>query len=89
MLLQGFSYFQSVPEDNYNYTTILKYLPEVEKADTNFTLPEPPSLYDLVGDHHLYYTYLGSLTTPPCSEVVTWIEFKTTIPISHDQVSYV
>lgn len=33
-----------------------------------------------------YYTYHGSLTTPPCSEVVTWIDFKRSIPLSHAQV---
>lgn len=34
-----------------------------------------------------YFTYDGSLTTPPCSEVVIWIEFKNSIPLSHAQVT--
>lgn len=34
-----------------------------------------------------FYTYKGSLTTPPCSEAVTWIVFPNTIPISLAQVS--
>ncbi|MDR5758846.1 carbonic anhydrase family protein [Caballeronia sp. LZ035] len=40
-------------------------------------LPEPTSGY---------YTYSGSLTTPPCSEGVTWIELKEPVRISAAQL---
>jgi carbonic anhydrase len=33
-----------------------------------------------------YYTFDGSLTTPPCSEGVTWFVLKTPFEISADQV---
>jgi len=38
--------------------------------------------------HNLtYYTYPGSLTTPPCSEGVTWFVLKTPVQISPEQVN--
>ncbi|MBX9838501.1 MAG: carbonic anhydrase family protein [Silvanigrellaceae bacterium] len=33
-----------------------------------------------------YYTYPGSLTTPPCSEIVTWYVVKDQIEVSEDQI---
>lgn len=33
-----------------------------------------------------YYQFMGSLTTPPCSEKVTWNVYKTAMTISKEQV---
>jgi carbonic anhydrase len=33
-----------------------------------------------------YYTYLGSLTTPPCSENVTWVVMVNPMTVSKDQI---
>jgi carbonic anhydrase len=33
-----------------------------------------------------YYTYMGSLTAPPCTEGVTWFVLKTPIELSREQV---
>ena len=34
-----------------------------------------------------YYTYQGSLTTPPCFQSVRWIVLSETAPLSSSQVS--
>ena len=33
-----------------------------------------------------YFTYMGSLTTPPCSEGVLWMVMKTPMPIAPEQI---
>ena len=33
-----------------------------------------------------YYTYMGSLTTPPCSEGVLWMVMKNPVGVSADQI---
>jgi carbonic anhydrase len=33
-----------------------------------------------------YFTYMGSLTTPPCSEGVTWIVIKQPLAVSAEQI---
>jgi len=42
---------------------------------------------DLVPDNRDYYRFLGSLTTPPCSEGVQWHVAKTPIEASAGQIS--
>ena len=44
-------------------------------------------LAQLLPDDKRYYTYMGSLTTPPCSEGVLWMVMKQPVPISMDQVA--
>ena len=44
-------------------------------------------LSGLLPSDRRYYTYMGSLTTPPCSEGVLWMVMKTPVPISPEQLS--
>jgi len=42
---------------------------------------------DLLPKSRAYYTFAGSLTTPPCSEGVTWFVLKHPTSISKDEVA--
>ncbi|MEO9576753.1 MAG: carbonic anhydrase family protein [Tateyamaria sp.] len=42
---------------------------------------------DLLPQSSAHFTYAGSLTTPPCSEIVTWVVYEDPIPASDDQIS--
>ena len=44
-------------------------------------------LAQLLPEDKRYYTYMGSLTTPPCSEGVLWMVMKQPVPISPEQVA--
>ncbi|XP_058830890.1 carbonic anhydrase 7 [Topomyia yanbarensis] len=80
-------FYEISQEDNPSYEEFVQLLRNVTSSHKTATFVNPPSLRDLIArDLMHYYTYDGSLTTPPCSEVVTWIDFKEPILLSHTQI---
>lgn len=65
--------------------TLWNHLP----LDTGMSV-EPPNvvidLMKLLPERRDYYTYMGSLTTPPCTENVLWMVFKEPILVSPEQI---
>ena len=45
------------------------------------------ALKDLLPADRTLFRYAGSLTTPPCSEIVNWVTFKTPIQASREQIA--
>jgi len=43
-------------------------------------------LGQLLPEQRHYYTYMGSLTTPPCTEGVLWMVLKQPAPVSREQI---
>jgi carbonic anhydrase len=41
----------------------------------------------LLPDNLAYYTYMGSVTAPPCTEGVKWLVLKTPVDISERQIN--
>jgi len=44
-------------------------------------------LNTLLPSNRNYYTYMGSLTTPPCTEGVLWLVMKQPVQVSPDQIN--
>lgn len=47
----------------------------------------PMDLKALLPEQQQYYTYMGSLTTPPCSEGVLWMVMKQPATMSREQIA--
>lgn len=66
---------------------MVKTLGKIIDANSIEKVDNPPALHQLMTkDLTSYFTYNGSLTTPPCSEAVIWIDFDNTVKISDEQV---
>ncbi len=65
--------------------TLWEHMPKEEgkeEVSENVTI----DLSELLPAQRGYYTYMGSLTTPPCTEGVLWIVLKTPVEISDAQI---
>ncbi len=66
--------------------TVWNYMPLEKGIDV-----APPGatldLVKLLPENRAYYTYMGSLTTPPCSENVLWLVFKQAVQVSGEQIA--
>ena len=57
-----------------------------DKAGNSNALPKAYDVSAMLPSDRDYYRFDGSLTTPPCSEVVEWIIFKEPIVLSLEEV---
>ena len=71
--------------DNEAYSAVFDHLPahvgEPEAAG------EPIALAALLPGARSFYTYQGSLTTPPCSEIVRWLLLENPVELSARQIA--
>ncbi|XP_053143880.1 receptor-type tyrosine-protein phosphatase gamma isoform X3 [Hemicordylus capensis] len=79
-------FFQVNQRDNPALEPIIHGLKGVVHHEKE-TFLDPFVLRDLLpASLGSYYRYAGSLTTPPCSEIVEWIVFHMPVPISYRQL---
>ncbi|EPC5647732.1 MULTISPECIES: carbonic anhydrase [Citrobacter] len=55
-------------------------------TDNSMPIFSPVNINQLLPDDKTYWRYSGSLTTPPCTEGVTWAVLKTPVALSAEQL---
>jgi carbonic anhydrase len=65
--------------------TVWNHLPLERGAEV--APPASLDLAQLLPEDRRYLTYMGSLTTPPCSEDVLWLVLKTPVTLSAEQLA--
>jgi len=63
---------------------VWNHLPLEKRDEVRARVPMP--LAELLPADRRYYTYMGSLTTPPCSEGVRWIVMRQPVTVSAHQI---
>lgn len=71
-------------QSNQFLEKVFTRIPEVEKREVETDISI--SLSDYIPPAQTYYTYIGSLTTPPCTVGVDWIVFEEPIQASGEQI---
>ncbi|GFV05088.1 carbonic anhydrase 1 [Trichonephila clavipes] len=73
-------------EKNSEIEKLCETIAKIPEKDNRTDLPEDLDPVGMYPADHSYWTYSGSLTTPPCYESVTWIVFKNPITVSKEQL---
>ena len=79
------SWWDSAPKENPLFQVLLNHVPLVKNQVAS---PRDVAInpQQLLPEDRTYFTYMGSLTEPPCNEGVTWIVMKNPVLVSAQQV---
>jgi len=79
------SWWDSAPKENPLFQIILNNVPLVKNQVAS---PRDVAINpnQLLPEDRTFFTYMGSLTEPPCTEGVTWIVMKNPVLVSAQQV---
>lgn len=78
--------FVKVGEHNEEFDKLISYMHDIHLKDHHHEVTNINMRKLMPENTDDYWTYPGSLTTPPCSECVTWVVFKNHLEISKDQL---
>ncbi|KAK2588632.1 hypothetical protein KPH14_006400 [Odynerus spinipes] len=80
------SFFDIMPADNPYLDYIVTNLRYITRPGSKIDIPPFPLSWVHHTDGRGYYAYHGSLTQPPCDEIVTWLVNPVPAAISSNQV---
>ncbi|XP_068082962.1 carbonic anhydrase 1-like [Anabrus simplex] len=66
---------------------LVSLLPQIQYSEAKASIPKGIDIGKFIPGSKIYYTYPGSLTTPPCTENVTWIVFRDPIDVCEEQLA--
>jgi len=76
-----------VGEANPILSKVWKKLPKLKVGEETKCGLTSDEINAIMPDNKDYYKFMGSLTTPPCSENVKWHVYKTPMTISKEQIN--
>ncbi|KAG8193753.1 hypothetical protein JTE90_005050 [Oedothorax gibbosus] len=79
-------FFQVGKDDHKELCKITELLHELPRKGDECALTKEVDPSQFIPEVHDYWTYDGSLTTPPCHESVTWLVFKKPVEVSEEQL---
>merc|ERR1739838_74346 len=65
---------------------ITTHLLSIKHKGDSYDIVDGPILADLLPSKTSYYRYMGSLTTPPCTQAVLWTLFQTPVTVSNQRL---
>jgi len=71
-------------DTNPALSKVWKYLPEEEGKEE--VVEAKVNVLDILPSDRAFYSYSGSLTTPPCSEGVAWFIMKNPVTVSKEDI---
>ncbi|APF17793.1 carbonic anhydrase [Caldithrix abyssi DSM 13497] len=72
--------------EGQEYDLFSKYLDKFPTSKGEYKSDDTIDLLSLLPENKSYYYYSGSLTTPPCTEVVSWYVLKNPVEASKKQI---
>lgn len=73
--------------DSGDLAPVFAALPDIEAENVKYELDDAFNPTDFLPASKAHYRYVGSLTTPPCTEGVQWVVMKEPVTVSDEDIA--